>query len=76
MITRNTKNQYDITGTNLGVLFGLSTDEPKPTDDTIENGYKFVEMDTQKEYLYDAENKQWLLWKDNSNPAADADADA
>ena len=66
VVTKNTKNQYDITGTNLGVLYGLSTDT-KPTDDTIANGYTFCEMDTQKEYLYDAENQEWKLWKDHSN---------
>lgn len=37
---------------------GLSTDT-KPTDG-VRNGSKFREMDTQKIYKYDEENKQWI----------------
>lgn len=37
---------------------GLSTDT-KPTDG-VRNGSVFVEMDTGKEYLFDAENDQWV----------------
>lgn len=40
-------------------LRGLSTDE-KPINN-IENGTVFFEMDTQKLYMFDAENKTWLL---------------
>lgn len=50
-------------------LVGLSTDT-KPigtyTDKSgkvflLENGSSFEEMDTDKKYLYDAENQQWNL---------------
>lgn len=61
MITPNISGKYDITGTNEGVLFGLSTDT-KPTGGGIGNGYMFVEMDTSKLYFYDAEGKRWLAW--------------
>lgn len=41
---------------------GLSTDS-KPTGTykgmNIANGSKFIEMNTDKKYLYDAENQQW-----------------
>ena len=43
-------------------LYGLSGDS-KPTDKfkgaKIENGSSFLEMDTSKVYLYDAENDEW-----------------
>lgn len=46
-------------------LVGLSTDT-KPTtvlinDKAVEvaNGSEFIEMDTDKKYLYDATNQQW-----------------
>ena len=39
------------------MLYGLSTDT-KPLDEP--NGSKFVEMDTGKLYLYDAEGEEWL----------------
>ena len=29
---------------------------------SIPNGSKFIEMDTKKVYMYDAENSQWLEW--------------
>ena len=32
--------------------------ETKPTQD-IQNGAKFVEIDTHEEFLFDAEGKQW-----------------
>ena len=38
-------------------LRGLSTDD-KPTDN-VANGTTFIEIDTGKMYLYDAENEQW-----------------
>lgn len=37
---------------------GLSTDT-KPTED-VNNGSRFYEMDTGKNYMYDAEGQQWL----------------
>lgn len=46
-------------------VYGLSTDEkPDFTDSgvSIPNGSKFIEMDTKKVYMYDAENNQWLEW--------------
>lgn len=67
MISKNTKNEYDISGTNEGVIFGLSSDV-KPTDPTIHNGYEFYEMDTKKKYLYDEQNQVWRAW-DNNNPS-------
>lgn len=43
-------------------IVGLSTDN-KPIDKVedvyIQNGSKFIEMDTDKEYLFDGENKEW-----------------
>ena len=43
-------------------IVGLSTDT-KPIDMIegiyIQNGSKFIEMDTDKKYLFDAVNKQW-----------------
>lgn len=38
--------------------YGLSTDD-KPTGTAL-NGRKFTEMDTGKEYRFDAENQRWL----------------
>ena len=46
-------------------VYGLSTDVmPNSTDsgNSIPNGSKFIEMDTKKVYMYDAENHQWLEW--------------
>ncbi len=46
-------------------VYGLSTDEkPYSTDsgNSIPNGSKFIEMDTKKVYMFDAENSQWLEW--------------
>ena len=40
------------------VVAGLSTDTPKPTTG-VANGSMFVEMDTGKIYLYDAEGETW-----------------
>ena len=37
---------------------GLSTDE-KPTKN-VHNGSTFVEMDTQKYFVYDEEHKVWI----------------
>ena len=40
--------------------YGLSTDT-KPTNIAL-NGRRFKEMDKSREYLFDKENEQWLLW--------------
>lgn len=52
--------------TTVCTFAGLSTDI-KPTTATIDhrsialaNGSEFIEMDTDKKYLYDAENQQWI----------------
>lgn len=65
MVTKNLKN-YDVTGTNEGVLYGLSSDT-KPTDATIINGYRFIEMDTKRIYVYDEANSAWRLWNNNNS---------
>lgn len=39
-------------------FYGLSTDE-KPTENVV-NASIFYEMDTQKVFLFDEENKEWL----------------
>lgn len=52
--------KYDISTSNNDKeieLRGLSTDT-KPTND-IANGTTFIEIDTGKIYLYDAENELW-----------------
>lgn len=41
------------------VLVGLSTDT-KPTN--AGNGWLFLEMDTCKKYLFDADNETWREW--------------
>lgn len=66
MVTKNIEGKYDVSGTNESVIYGLSSDT-KPTDDTIANGYKFVEMDTKRTFLYDAESKVWRMWKNNNS---------
>ena len=40
-------------------LVGLSTDS-KPTN--AGNGWLFLEMDTCKKYLFDADNETWREW--------------
>ena len=55
--------KYNVT---FCALVGLSTDT-KPTGTilindkrvVLANGSEFIEMDTDKKYLYDAENQQW-----------------
>lgn len=48
------------------VFHGLSTDT-KPTNTfegaTIENGSQFLELDSGKVFLYDAEHKAWNQFK-------------
>ena len=39
--------------------YGLSTDE-KP--EAANNGSRYIEMDTSKMYLFDAEGAEWLEW--------------
>lgn len=43
------------------VLVGLSTDTPKPTAG-VGNGWLFLEMDTCKKYLFDADGETWREW--------------
>lgn len=38
-------------------IFGLSTDQ-KPYD--VINGSRFIEMDTDKVFLFDADGSEWL----------------
>ena len=48
-------------------LRGLS-DDTKPTkinNSEIENGSVFIEIDTQDVYIYDGENKEWLIPTEN-----------
>lgn len=47
----------EVTVTTGWDLRGLSTDN-KPTD--VPNGSTFLEMNTSKVYVFDAENSQWL----------------
>lgn len=61
MVTINMSGEYNVTGTNNVVIYGLSTDT-KPVGGVITNGSAFIEMDTSKTYLYDQENGQWLEW--------------
>ena len=50
------KTDENVKDGNILEITGLSTDD-KPTD--VSNGSKFIEMDTGKIYMYDAENEQW-----------------
>lgn len=61
MISINIGGKFNVTGTNACEIYGLSTDT-KPTDDSIKNGYAFIEMDTGKLYFYDEAGTQWLPW--------------
>lgn len=45
--------------------YGLSTDE-KPSGVNVKNGSRFVEMDSNKLYFYDAANAAWLEWGENA----------
>lgn len=62
MITRGRINYIDTGGDAVTVacFYGLSTDS-KPTEE-VPNGAAFVEMDTSRMYLFDAENTEWILW--------------
>lgn len=53
------KNEEEGKKIITGVLVGLSTDT-KPINDETGNGSMFIEMDTNKIYFYDADNKKWL----------------
>lgn len=48
------------TQTQSAEIYGLSTDI-KPIDNNIPNGSIFYEMDTSKLYLFDKQNKVWIL---------------
>lgn len=48
-----------IPGPYRNFYFMLSTDE-KPCDDNVPNASELYEMDEQKVYLYDSDNKRWL----------------
>ena len=50
MISNVDQNTYD--------LRGLSTDE-KPTNSFVGNGSTFIEIDTGKVFIFDAEHKLW-----------------
>lgn len=54
-----TKQEINIKDGNKPILeiTGLSTDT-KPTED-ISQGSRFIEIDTGKIYMYDAENQEW-----------------
>ena len=62
MITNFIKNNVSTKGNEREVEFrGLSTDT-KPTEfngNNIANGTTFIEIDTGKFYLFDADNSQW-----------------
>ena len=38
---------------------GLSTDE-KPINESVGNGSIFIEMDTSKIFMFDAESQEWV----------------
>lgn len=62
MITIFRKNQVSTSRNNREIeLRGISTDEkPEKIDGKdIANGTVFIEIDTGKLYMFDAENKQW-----------------
>ena len=59
-IKKNTLVEDDLLQVELR---GLSTDT-KPTSligGNIDNGSTFIEIDTQDIYIYDGENKEWLI---------------
>lgn len=64
MVTIYNVRRSDIDGRGkfLNDYVGLSTDEKPSTANggVIENGSAFIELDTQKLYLYDQENNEWL----------------
>ena len=62
MITIFRKNETSTTGNDREIeLRGISTDtKPEAIDGRdIANGTVFIEIDTGKLYMFDAENKQW-----------------
>ena len=62
MLSRYTKNNVITGGNDREIEYrGLSTDEKPVSSDSnlIPNGSVFIEIDTGKMYLYDAENTQW-----------------
>lgn len=68
MVTVNIDGAYSISGTNKGVLYGLSTEREATLNDPnirpkLKNGFEYREMDTQKTYLYDEASNRWRYWK-------------
>ncbi len=59
---------YTLQKTNYCELVGLSKDK-KPTKDEVGNGSKFYEMDTGKEYRFDAETDCWIVAGEPYPPA-------
>ena len=63
-IKRNTLSEENLLQVELR---GLSTDD-KPTslkNGLIDNGSVFIEIDTQDVYIYDGENKEWVIPTNN-----------
>lgn len=48
-----------VVNTQPPTYYGMSQTDSKPTDDRVENGSKFVEIDTQEEFRFDAEGRTW-----------------
>lgn len=72
MVSINIDGSYSVTGTNRGILYGLSTERDGTLTDPkirprLKNGYEYREMDTQKTYLYDEATNQWRYWKTESD---------
>jgi len=61
MVTINMSGEYNVTGTNNVVIYGLSTDT-KPVGGAITNGSAFIEMDTSTMYFYDEASQTWRAW--------------
>lgn len=57
------KVEKDYDGNDIVTFFGLSSDT-RPTgeyrDLHLANGSKYIEINSNAEYVYDAENKQWF----------------
>ena len=60
MISKKYGSQYDLQNDGRTTEFyGKSTDT-KPVDSSVANGSVFVEMDTGKVYMFDAEDNEWI----------------
>ena len=57
------KTEKDYDGNDIVTFFGLASDV-KPTGEYrtlhLANGSKYIEINGNGEYVYDAENKQWF----------------